>query len=142
MNPQLFGLFWFLNLATFGFTELVTVFLLSSFRLFLLLAVPLYLLIISYFCSMTILSPTTTWSYFNLSLLVSFVFFKLLLVYALLLFSKTIHRTMAEIKCQTWMCKALHVDDDVGIVQRFLAPWMFCTQYILDSVFAIWMPSA
>ncbi|KAK8492714.1 hypothetical protein V6N12_017069 [Hibiscus sabdariffa] len=72
MNKQIYGVFWFLNLATFGFTDLVTVFLLSSFHLFLFLAIPLYMLVISYFCSMTILAPSISWAYVNLFFMVLF----------------------------------------------------------------------
>ncbi|KAK8643374.1 hypothetical protein V6N13_012674 [Hibiscus sabdariffa] len=136
MNPHMYGLFWFLNLATFGFTDLVTVFLLSSFHLFLLLAVPLYMLVISYFCSMTILAPTVTWAYLNLFFLVLFGIFPFLLLFVLLVFSKSIRQTMAEIRYRSRMREAL------GMKFRGPGALMFCSQYILDGIFGLWMPSA
>ncbi|XP_039071960.1 ankyrin repeat-containing protein BDA1-like isoform X2 [Hibiscus syriacus] len=136
MNPHMYGLFWFLNLATFGLADLVTVFLLSSFHLFLLLAVPLYILVICYFCSMAILAPTLAWAYVNLFFVLLFGFFPFLLLFALLILSKSIRQTIAEIRYRTRMRKALGMN--------FRGPWtfMFYSQYILDGIFSIWMPSA
>ncbi|GMI90322.1 hypothetical protein like AT4G10720 [Hibiscus trionum] len=136
MNPHMYGLFWFLNLAAFGFTDLVTVFLLSSFHLFLLLAVPLYMLVISYFCSMTILAPSVNWAYANLFFLLLFGFFPFLLLFALLVLSKSIRQTMAEIRYRTRMREAL------GIKFQGPGALMFCSQYVLDGIFGLWMPSA
>ncbi|KAE8701548.1 hypothetical protein F3Y22_tig00110546pilonHSYRG00053 [Hibiscus syriacus] len=136
MNSQMYGLFWFLNLATFGFTDLVTVFLLSSFHIFLLLAIPLYMMVICYFCSMIILAPTYTWAYVSLSFFVLFGLFPFLLFFGLLIFSKSIRQIIAEIKERTRMRKALQMSS--------LGPWtlMFYSQYVLDGIFGIWLPSA
>ncbi|GMI90317.1 hypothetical protein HRI_002701000 [Hibiscus trionum] len=136
MNQKIYGVFWFLNLATFGFTDLVTVFLLSSFHLFLILAIPLYMLIISYFCSMTILAPTIPWAYVNLFFMVLFGFFPFLLFFSLLVFSKSIRQTIDEIRYRNRMREALGM--------KFLGPGtlVFCSQYILDGIFGLWMPSA
>ncbi|GMI90309.1 hypothetical protein like AT4G10720 [Hibiscus trionum] len=136
MNQQIYGVFWFLNLATFGFTELATVFLISSFHVFLFLAIPIYLLAVSYFCSMTILAPTIPWAYANLFFLVFFGLFPFLLFFSLLVFSKSIRQTIAEIRYRTRMRQALGMN--------LLGPGtlMFCSQYILDASFGVWMPSA
>ncbi|KAK8487686.1 hypothetical protein V6N11_012741 [Hibiscus sabdariffa] len=139
MNQQIYGVFWFLNLATFGFTvtDLVTVFLLSSFHLLLFLAIPLYMLLISYFCSMTILAPTISWAYVNLFFMVLFGFFPFLLFFSLLIFSKSIRQKKAEFRYRNQMREALGMN--------LLGPsrtLMFCSQYILDGIFGLWMPSA
>ncbi|KAL4334071.1 hypothetical protein GQ457_07G018250 [Hibiscus cannabinus] len=135
MNKQIYGVFWFLNLATFGFTDLVTVFLLSSFHLFLFLAIPLYMLVISYFCSMTILAPSISWAYVNLCFMVLFGFFPFLLFFSLLILSKSIRQTKADISYRNQMREALGM--------KLLGPGtlMFCSQYILDGIFGLWMPS-
>ncbi|KAE8695448.1 hypothetical protein F3Y22_tig00110710pilonHSYRG00029 [Hibiscus syriacus] len=71
LTPDGFALFWAVNVLTFGLTIALTVFILFSFNIFLLVVLPLYMLVISYFCSMMILSPSASWSYLNVGLIVA-----------------------------------------------------------------------
>ncbi|GMI79243.1 hypothetical protein like AT4G10720 [Hibiscus trionum] len=118
MNPYSFGLFWTLNVFTFGLSIVITGLLLFGLYILMFLAVPLYLLVNCYFFSMTILSPSLIWSYFNLCIL----FILLLVPVALLLelaFKSTpiMKKTTAERKYRTELRKDLCMDNwEIGSV--------------------------
>ncbi|TYH73526.1 hypothetical protein ES332_D05G335500v1 [Gossypium tomentosum] len=139
MNPQWFGLFWFLNFATFVLSIFLTVFLLLKFRLFVILLIPLYLLVISYFCSMTVLSPSTPWSIWNLCLLIIFEILPLFTLLVLLyVIRKSFMQMKAEIQYRMQMQIFIHKDTNVGIIRSFarvLAFGVFLLPYILDTIF-------
>ncbi|PPD92643.1 hypothetical protein GOBAR_DD10402 [Gossypium barbadense] len=59
MNPDMYYGFWVYNLIAYGLPVLLTVFLLSNVPR--LLLIPLYYLSVSYFYSMTIISPSSFW---------------------------------------------------------------------------------
>ncbi|MBA0692498.1 hypothetical protein Goari_010053 [Gossypium aridum] len=139
MNPQWFALFWFLNFATFVLSIFLTAFLLLKFRLFVILLIPLYLLVIAYFCSMTVLSPSTPWSIWNLCLVFIFEILPLFTLLVLLyVIRKSVLQMKAEIQYRMQMQIVIHKDTNVGIIGRFarvLAFGLFLLPYMLDTIF-------
>ncbi|KAE8653686.1 hypothetical protein F3Y22_tig00117056pilonHSYRG00010 [Hibiscus syriacus] len=110
VNPLCYALFWVLNFFLLWSSIQFTAFLLSGFRLFIYTVIPLYFLVTSYFCSMTILAPTMAFSYFNLACTCLIGILAPLALHVYILYvSKPLKK---EIKYRAEMRKVLDMDRD------------------------------